>query len=150
TIVENVPQFILGDPARMGQILTNLLNNAVKFTEKGEVAVSVSSTLLKGGRYELLFSVKDTGLGISEEKMPRLLQSCSQHEASTRRSYRGTGLALAASKKLVETVNGRIWVESGTGKGSTDYFSVQAAPANENDHASIEQNSPSDGCPDNQ
>src|SRR5690606_14675726 len=90
TIDENVPQFIFGDPVRMGQILTNLLNNAVKFTEKGEVAVSVSSTLLKGGKYELLFSVKDTGIGISEEKMPRLFQSFSQLDASTARRYGGT------------------------------------------------------------
>ena len=128
TIGEDVPQFIMGDQVRMGQILTNLLNNAVKFTEKGEVAVSVSSTPLKGGRYELLFAVKDTGIGIRDDKLPRLFQSFSQVDTSTARRYGGTGLGLAISKKLVEMMNGRIWVDSEVGKGSTFYFSIQADP----------------------
>jgi len=126
TIEQNVPRFIKGDPTRLSQILINLLNNAVKFTEMGEVAVSVSSTHLKGGRHEFHFAVKDTGIGIPEDKMPRLFQSFSQVDASTARKYGGTGLGLAISKKLVEMMNGRMWVESEVGKGSTFHFTVQA------------------------
>ncbi len=127
-IEENVPRFIMGDPTRLCQILINLLNNAVKFTEEGEVTVSVSSTNLEGGGYEIHFAVKDTGIGIPEDKMSRLFQSFSQIDASTARKYGGTGLGLAISKKLTEMMNGRMWVESAVGVGSTFHFTIQADP----------------------
>ncbi len=125
-IEENVPRFIMGDPTRLCQILINLLNNAVKFTEQGEITVSVSSTNLDGGRYEIHFAVKDTGIGIPEDKMSRLFRSFSQVDASTARKYGGTGLGLAISKKLTEMMNGRMWVESAVGVGSTFHFTIQA------------------------
>jgi signal transduction histidine kinase/CheY-like chemotaxis protein len=127
-IEENVPQFIMGDPTRLCQILINLLNNAVKFTEQGEIAVSVSSTNLDEGGYEIHFAVKDTGIGIPEDKMSRLFRSFSQVDASTARKYGGTGLGLAISKKLTEMMNGRMWVESAVGVGSVFHFTIRADP----------------------
>ncbi|MDD5734787.1 MAG: ATP-binding protein, partial [Methanothrix soehngenii] len=127
-IEENVPQFIMGDPTRLCQILMNLLNNALKFTEQGEIAVSVSSTNLDGGGYEIHFAVKDTGIGIPEDKMSRLFRSFSQVDASTARKYGGTGLGLAISKKLTEMMNGRMWVESAVGVGSVFHFTIRADP----------------------
>jgi signal transduction histidine kinase/ActR/RegA family two-component response regulator len=127
-IEENVPQFIMGDPTRLCQILINLLNNALKFTEQGEIAVSVSSTNLDGGEYEIHFAVKDTGIGIPEDKMSRLFRSFSQVDASTARKYGGTGLGLAISKKLTEMMNGRMWVESAVGVGSVFHFTIRADP----------------------
>jgi signal transduction histidine kinase/ActR/RegA family two-component response regulator len=127
-IEENVPQFIMGDPTRLCQILINLLNNALKFTEQGEIAVSVSSTNLDEGGYEIHFAVKDTGIGIPEDKMPRLFRSFSQVDASTARKYGGTGLGLAISKKLTEMMNGRMWVESAVGVGSVFHFTIRADP----------------------
>ena len=127
-IEEKVPQFIMGDPTRLCQILINLLNNAVKFTEQGEIAVSVSSTNLVEGGYEIHFAVKDTGIGIPEDKMSRLFRSFSQVDASTARKYGGTGLGLAISKKLTEMMNGRMWVESAVGVGSVFHFTIRADP----------------------
>lgn len=127
-IEENVPQFIMGDPTRLCQILINLLNNAAKFTEQGEIAVSVSSTNLDDGGYEIHFAVKDTGIGIPEDKMSRLFRSFSQVDASTARKYGGTGLGLAISKKLTEMMNGRMWVESAVGVGSVFHFTIRADP----------------------
>jgi signal transduction histidine kinase/CheY-like chemotaxis protein len=127
-IEENVPQFIMGDPTRLCQILINLLNNAVKFTEQGEIAVSVSNTNLDDGGYEIHFAVKDTGIGIPEDKMSRLFRSFSQVDASTARKYGGTGLGLAISKKLTEMMNGRMWVESAVGVGSVFHFTIRADP----------------------
>jgi len=118
----------MGDPTRLCQILINLLNNALKFTEQGEIAVSVSSTNLDGGEYEIHFAVKDTGIGIPEDKMPRLFRSFSQVDASTARKYGGTGLGLAISKKLTEMMNGRMWVESAVGVGSVFHFTIRADP----------------------
>ncbi|HPY92512.1 ATP-binding protein, partial [Methanothrix soehngenii] len=127
-IEENVPQFIMGDPTRLCQILINLLNNALKFTEQGEIAVSVSNTNLDDGGYEIHFAVKDTGIGIPEDKMSRLFRSFSQVDASTARKYGGTGLGLAISKKLTEMMNGRMWVESAVGVGSVFHFTIRADP----------------------
>lgn len=128
TIEDNTPEAILGDPTRLGQILTNLLNNAVKFTKKGQIAISVSTAELGRGKYEIHFAVKDTGIGIPKDKMGRLFQSFSQIDASTTRRYGGTGLGLAISKKLVEMMGGKIWVESEVGKGSTFHFTIQVEP----------------------
>ena len=125
-IDKNTPEVILGDPTRLHQILVNLLSNAVKFTEKGGVTISVFSRKLEGDDYEIHFAVKDTGIGIPDDKLGRLFQSFSQVDASTTRRYGGTGLGLVISKKLVEMMGGKIWIESEVGKGSTFHFTIQA------------------------
>ena len=125
-IDKNTPEVILGDPTRLHQILVNLLSNAVKFTEKGGVTISVISRKLEGDDYEIHFAVKDTGIGIPDDRLGRLFQSFSQVDASTTRRYGGTGLGLVISKKLVEMMGGKIWIESEVGKGSTFHFTIQA------------------------
>ena len=120
-----VPRRLWGDLTRLKQILVNLLGNAVKFTEGGEISVHVSSRP-KDGKYELMFAVKDTGIGISNDRMSRLFQSFSQVDASTTRKYGGTGLGLAISRNLAELMGGRIWAESESGKGSVFYFTISA------------------------
>lgn len=126
SIEDNTAIFILGDPTRLQQILINLLNNAIKFTEKGEVRISVSSTKLADDENEIHFAVKDTGIGIPKDKMDRLFQPFSQVDASTTRRYGGTGLGLVISKKLVEMMGGKIWFEGEVGKGSIFHFTIQA------------------------
>ena len=126
TIAESTPQAIIGDPTRLQQVLTNLLSNAVKFTDKGAISVLVSSKKLDGTCHEMRFSVKDTGIGIPEDKMSRLFQSFTQIDSSTTRRYGGTGLGLAITKKLVEMMGGKIWAESQLGKGSTFHFTILA------------------------
>jgi PAS domain S-box-containing protein len=128
-IERDVPDRLLGDPIRLKQILVNLLGNAIKFTETGEISVHVSSQPSirpQNGKHEILFAVRDTGIGISKDRMSRLFQSFSQVDASTTRKYGGTGLGLVISKNLAELMGGRIWAESEPGKGSTFYFTVQA------------------------
>ncbi|HKX30516.1 MAG TPA: two-component regulator propeller domain-containing protein [Blastocatellia bacterium] len=128
---ENVPHEIVGDVTRLRQILVNLLSNAVKFTHKGEVVVSVTSQYLDRHRHQLLFAVRDTGIGIPKDRMDRLFKSFSQVDSSTTRQYGGTGLGLAISLKLSELMSGTMWVESRVGTGSTFSFRivVPAAPA---------------------
>ncbi|VVB71640.1 Methanogenesis regulatory histidine kinase FilI [uncultured archaeon] len=125
----STPPAIVGDQARLRQILVNLLSNAVKFTEAGEVNIMVSSRDLKNDCHEIHFAVSDTGIGIPEDKMHRLFQSFSQVDASMARKYGGSGLGLVISKKLVMMMNGNIWAESLQGKGSTFRFTIQAKPA---------------------
>jgi len=125
----DVPRQVLGDQGRLKQILVNLLGNAVKFTEKGEISATVSTSGPSRGRHgleEIMFAVKDTGIGISKEHMARLFQSFSQADPSTTRKYGGTGLGLVISKNLAERMGGRIWAESETGKGSVFYFTIKA------------------------
>jgi CheY-like chemotaxis protein len=129
TIYPNAPGIIIGDHARLRQILINLLGNAIKFTDKGEVAVHVAGRILESNDYELHFAIKDTGIGIPEDRMSQLFLSFSQVDASTTRKYGGTGLGLAISKKLVELMGGRIWVESEVGKGSIFHFTFVAKAA---------------------
>jgi PAS domain S-box-containing protein len=124
-IKDSIPEVFLCDPTRIRQILVNFLNNAVKFTNKGEVSVSISGRKLEGSGYEIHFAVKDTGIGIPEEKKSRLFQSFSQVDASTTRKYGGTGLGLAISKRLVELMDGKIWVDSEVGEGSAFHFTIQ-------------------------
>jgi PAS domain S-box-containing protein len=122
-----VPRIIVGDPTRLRQVLVNLADNAVKFTDKGEVEVSVTSSLADGG-HEILFEVRDTGIGIPESSMEKLFESFSQIDASTTRKYGGTGLGLAISRRLVELMGGVIWASSVPGAGSRFKFTIFARP----------------------
>ena len=124
-----VPKTVLGDATSLAQILINLLGNAIKFTDKGEVSVYVTGQPQEGGKMELLFSVKDTGIGVPPDRMDSLFQSFSQVDMSTTRKYGGTGLGLAISRKLVELMGGTIWAQSEIGKGSTFSFTILADPA---------------------
>lgn len=123
----NVPQWIKGDVTRFRQILTNLVSNALKFTERGEVKITSAAKNLEDGQWLVEFAVKDTGIGIAPELRDRLFQSFSQVDASTTRKFGGTGLGLVISKGLCEKMGGTIKVESEVGKGSTFSFSLKAA-----------------------
>jgi PAS domain S-box-containing protein len=124
-----IPTQIEGDITRLRQILINLLNNAIKFTETGSIEISVTTLQKKiqnhsNNNYELQFAVKDTGIGIEKENLERLFKAFSQVNSSITRQYGGTGLGLAICKKLTELMSGRIWVESELGVGSTFYFAI--------------------------
>lgn len=125
-ICAEVPNGLKGDPLRLGQILINLGNNAVKFTERGEIILQTEVIKCDKGlsddQIKLKFTIKDTGIGMTEEQVNKLFQSFSQADASTTRKYGGTGLGLTISKKLVEMMDGEIWVESEAGKGSSFIF----------------------------
>jgi PAS domain S-box-containing protein len=123
-IEHDCPVNIKGDVIRLRQILTNLLSNAVKFTEEGEILVSVSSTHIDKERYEIQFEVRDTGIGIAEEKKPELFKAFSQLDRQLNKSYEGTGLGLVISKKLAELMGGRMWVDSKLNHGSCFYFTI--------------------------
>ena len=120
---ELVPQVLIGDPTRGRQILVNLLGNAVKFTERGEVVVTVRPG---DGDDEVHLAVSDTGIGMPEEFLEKLFQPFSQVDSSSTRRYGGTGLGLAISKHLAEMMGGRIWAESSTGLGSTFHVTIKA------------------------
>ncbi|HCY61529.1 MAG TPA: hybrid sensor histidine kinase/response regulator [Oxalobacteraceae bacterium] len=123
---EDVPATILADAARLRQILVNLLSNAVKFTDHGEVVVTVSASLLESGEHLLRFSVRDTGIGIPQDRLEGIFQSLVQMDASAMRKLGGTGLGLAISKRLTEIMGGTMSVESKPGMGSTFTFSIVA------------------------
>ena len=120
------PNRIISDDTRLRQILVNLLSNAVKFTDEGEVVVIVHPVQISENTYEIHFSVRDTGIGIPQERIGRLFRSFSQVDSSTTRKYGGTGLGLSISKHLVESMGGEIYVESEEGKGSTFSFWIVA------------------------
>ncbi|MCE2596126.1 response regulator [Motilimonas cestriensis] len=120
----DVPSHLIGDPLRLAQVLTNLTSNAVKFTETGEVLVKISAKPASSGKARLLFAVKDTGIGLTEEQVSQLFESFTQADTSTTRKYGGTGLGLAISKQLVMKMGGDIWVTSTQGKGSTFFFYI--------------------------
>lgn len=123
------PPSIIGDVTRLRQILVNLLGNAIKFTERGEVVLEVSASDPESAAYNLVFSVRDTGIGIPPDRIIHLFQSFSQVDASTTRRFGGTGLGLAISKRLSELMGGSMWVESELGQGSTFFFKIQARAA---------------------
>ena len=125
----DVPHTVVGDVTRVRQVLVNLLANAVKFTEAGEVVVTLAQRRPPGGPPLLHFSVRDTGIGIPADRLDRLFKSFSQVDASTSRRHGGTGLGLAISRRLVETMGGTIGVESMPNQGSTFHFTIDAQPA---------------------
>jgi len=131
-IAENVPQYLSGDPLRLGQVLTNLADNAVKFTQQGGIVIKIRAipnnfyqrkkNALPENKVMLRFSVRDTGIGVREEQIPKLFESFTQADGSTTRKYGGTGLGLTICKQLVEMMGGNLRVKSTPGKGSTFYF----------------------------
>jgi two-component system sensor histidine kinase/response regulator len=124
-VAPDVPPNLVGDSLRLGQILLNYANNAVKFTEKGSIVVCVRASEMTDNDVLLHFRVQDTGVGLTEEQMGRLFQSFSQADTSTTRRFGGTGLGLAISKKLTELMGGQVGVESTYGAGSTFWFSAR-------------------------
>ncbi len=124
SIDNRIPRILKGDPLRLGQILLNLANNAVKFTDNGEILVEVSAEDFNDSGVVIKFSVSDTGIGLKEEEMERLFQPFMQADSSTTRKFGGTGLGLAISKRLVEMMDGVIGLKSEYGKGSVFYFSA--------------------------
>ncbi|MDW7675115.1 MAG: PAS domain S-box protein, partial [Bacillota bacterium] len=125
TFSSNIPQVVMADPNRLQQILNNLLNNAIKFTEKGEVTLIVKKGMVADDYVELKFAVADTGIGISNEHIQLLFKSFSQVDSSITRRFGGTGLGLVISKQLVEMMGGSMWVESEEDRGSTFCFTIK-------------------------
>ena len=129
-IANNTPQYVMGDPTRIRQVILNLINNAIKFTENGGVTIRVKSTQLpkdehsKVNHHEVYIGIEDTGIGISQEAQDKLFTPFAQAESSTARQYGGTGLGLAICKNLIENMNSSIRVSSEVGQGSTFFFSI--------------------------
>ena len=123
-LADQMPLDCLGDPGRISQVLSNLCHNAVKFTDSGFVAVKVQARHVDAHRCEVRVAVRDTGIGIAPEKHAAVFNAFSQGDASTTRQFGGTGLGLTISKRLVEGMGGRMWLESAPGQGSTFYFSL--------------------------
>ncbi len=123
-VAPGIPEHLRGDPLRLGQILTNFVNNAVKFTERGEVRIRIEPIERTGEKVQLKFSVSDTGIGMTREQSARLFQPFTQADMSTTRKHGGTGLGLTICRRLVELMGGRIWLESEPGTGSTFHFTV--------------------------
>ncbi|MGZ3757645.1 MAG: response regulator [Mucilaginibacter sp.] len=126
-----VPSEVIGDMTRLRQIVVNLVGNAIKFTDKGEILTSIQLVAKQAGEYELEFAIKDSGIGIPEDKMHKLFSAFSQVDSSTTRKYGGTGLGLAISARLIEKMNGRIWVESQVGVGTTFKFTIKIQANNQ-------------------
>ncbi len=120
----DIPEYLLGDPLRLGQILTNFVNNSVKFTESGEIRLNIDLVERTGQKVQLKFSVRDTGIGMTREQSARLFQPFTQADMSTTRKHGGTGLGLTICRRLVELMGGRVWLESEPGVGSIFYFTV--------------------------
>jgi len=133
-----LPQFILGDPTRLRQIILNLVGNAIKFTEQGEVVVRVESNGRDSSGITLHFTIADTGIGIPKQKQKMIFEPFTQADASTTRRYGGSGLGLSISARLIEMMDGRIWLESEVGKGTTFHFTARFA------HARSQQLPPAD------
>jgi two-component system sensor histidine kinase/response regulator len=123
-IRSDVPQIVVGDPTRLRQIIVNLLGNAIKFTDQGEVVLQTEVKLLQEHSASLHFTIRDTGIGISTDKQKLIFEAFAQADSSPSRKYGGTGLGLAISTRLVEMMGGRIWLESEPGQGSTFHFTA--------------------------
>ena len=122
----NLPDYVIGDVGRLRQILVNLIGNGIKFTKQGQVSVSAQLLQIQNSQCEIQFAVRDTGIGIPQDKQHYLFQAFSQVDSSISRKYGGTGLGLAICKKLCQLMNGDIWVESQAEMGSTFYFTIKA------------------------
>src|SRR5690606_12109803 len=125
-IDEKTPSILIGDKLRLRQILINLIGNALKFTEQGEIIIRAKPLKIEGNAAEISFDVCDTGIGIPEDKQPRLFKAFSQIDSSTTRKYGGTGLGLAISSRLAALMNGSISVKSIPGRGSIFTFTIQS------------------------
>ncbi len=143
-IAPEVPRKLIGDPTRLRQVLLNLLGNAVKFTESGEVALRVTPDREASASGVLRFTISDTGIGIPDEKLGAVFERFTQADSSTTRRYGGTGLGLTISKRLVELMGGRISVESNLGKGSIFSFTVPLGIWSE---ATLQATAPVGACP---
>jgi signal transduction histidine kinase/CheY-like chemotaxis protein/ligand-binding sensor domain-containing protein len=127
----NLPRYVVGDSLRLKQVIINLISNAIKFTSKGEVFIKVFlSQAISNNELEMGFSVKDTGIGIPDDKLSTLFKAFSQGDSSTTRKYGGTGLGLIISERLVKLMGGNVWVESRLGEGSTFNFTIRAKTSN--------------------
>jgi len=124
-VLHDVPRYVKGDPSRIRQVLVNLVGNAIKFTQQGEIALRTELLQLQLGQATIHFSVRDTGIGIVPEKQELIFDAFSQEDSSTTRKYGGTGLGLSICRRLVELMGGRMWLQSEIGSGSTFHFSVQ-------------------------
>jgi two-component system sensor histidine kinase/response regulator len=123
-VAPGMPEYLLGDPVRLTQILTNCVNNAVKFTERGEIRVNIEQLERTGDKVHLKCSVRDTGIGMTPEQSAKLFQPFTQADMSTTRRHGGTGLGLTICRRLVELMGGRIWLESEPGVGTTFHFTI--------------------------
>ncbi|MDE1175664.1 MAG: response regulator [Edaphobacter sp.] len=126
-----IPTWVTGDPGRVRQIILNLIGNAVKFTEQGEIALKVRPVTIDDAQVHLQFTVTDTGIGITPEKLDSIFESFNQADTSTTREFGGTGLGLTISRRLVDMMKGRIWVESILGRGSNFHFTSRLGRAQE-------------------
>ena len=131
SIDSSVPRNLIGDPLRLSQILTNIVNNAIKFTERGEIVVAVKTKELHEDWVLIEFSVSDTGIGMTDEQIAKLFEPFRQADSSTTRKYGGTGLGLSIVKRLVDLMNGRIWVKSTYGVGSVFSIAIPFGVAQE-------------------
>ncbi len=134
---ENMPRHFQGDPLRIGQVLINLVNNAIKFTEHGEVELSCRMQGIKQGRAKMLFEVRDSGIGMNEEQKQRLFKPFSQADESTTRKFGGTGLGLSISQHLIGLMGGKVGVDSMPGKGSRFHFSLELPMIAEDEVAAV-------------
>lgn len=139
TLSADVPDIVSGDQNRLRQILNNLLDNAIKFTENGEVSLSIKKTGGNAETFELTFAVRDTGIGIASGEMGKLFKTFSQVDGSITRKYGGTGLGLVISKQLVEMMDGKMWVESVKDKGSVFYFTISFKTGTIDDKPKLQQ-----------
>ena len=124
-VLPELPEFVIGDPVRLRQVVLNLAGNAIKFTDQGEVVLRVEAEEIGADSLNLHFSVTDTGIGIPKEKQKLIFEPFTQADTSTTRRYGGTGLGLSISTRLIEMMGGRIWLESEVGKGSTFHFTAR-------------------------
>jgi signal transduction histidine kinase len=127
-VAPEVPTNVVGDPARLRQVLVNLVGNSIKFTERGEIEINVQTGAQSAEGAILRVSVRDTGIGIPVDKQRKIFDAFSQADSSTTRKYGGTGLGLTIVGQLVGLMGGKLWVESEAGKGSTFCFTVQVGP----------------------